>query len=128
MHKGNIYQPSEALFMRWTGLEGALKSFLAEADNEPLFIFSPFITTSYAKELLDHQGEVHIITSWRKDHLISGVSDLELYNLVKATIKLAPLHQRPVARQGVLQKFLDHVDGQCEPHPTRHARHGQEQS
>ena len=83
MHKGNIYQPSEALFMRWTGLEATLKLFLAQNNNEPLFIFSPFITTSYAKELLDHQGEVHIVTSWRKDHLISGVSDLELYNLVK---------------------------------------------
>lgn len=69
--------------MRWTELETTLRSFLTEADNEPLFVFSPFITTSYAKKLLEHQGEVHIITSWRKDHLISGVSDLELYNLVK---------------------------------------------
>ena len=67
--------------MDWT--EATLKSFLAEVENEPLFIFSPFITTSYAEELLNHQGEVHIITSWRKDHLIAGVSDLELYNLVK---------------------------------------------
>ena len=69
--------------MRWTELETTLRSFLAEADKEPLFVFSPFITTSYAKELLEHQEEVHIITSWRKDHLIAGVSDLELYNLVK---------------------------------------------
>ena len=69
--------------MRWMGLEAMFKAFLAEAVNEPLFVFSPFITTSYAKELLQHQGEVHIVTSWRKDHLLAGVSDLELYNLVK---------------------------------------------
>lgn len=60
-----------------------LKSFLNEAHDEPLFIFTPFITTSYVRELMELQREVHIITSWRKDHLINGVSDLELYNLVK---------------------------------------------
>jgi len=69
--------------MRWRGLETMLKSFLTENHDEPLFVFSPFITTSYAKELLEHQGEVRIVTSWRKDHLLAGVSDLELYNLVK---------------------------------------------
>ena len=69
--------------MQWTQLEGALRSFLAMSLDQPLLVFSPFITTSYAKELLEHQEEVHIITSWRKDHLIAGVSDLELYNLVK---------------------------------------------
>ena len=69
--------------MQWLRLEGALKSFLAKSLDQPLFVFSPFITTSYAKDLLEHQEEVHIITSWRKDHLIAGVSDLELYNLVK---------------------------------------------
>ena len=60
-----------------------LKLFIEESENQPLYVFSPFITTSYLEEMMQHQEEVHIVTSWRKDHLISGVSDLELYNLVK---------------------------------------------
>jgi hypothetical protein len=69
--------------MQWGGLETMMEKWLAQRADEPLFVFSPFITTSYLAHLMRHQQEVHIITSWRKDHLMSGVSDLELYNLVK---------------------------------------------
>ena len=69
--------------MQWRGLEEMLHQFLAESNEDPLIVFSPYITTAYLKEVLDGQNEVYIVTSWRKDHLMSGVSDLELYTVVK---------------------------------------------
>ena len=69
--------------MHWDDLENKLSSFLHEDHDRPLYILSPFINTDYFQELMDNQREVHVITSWRKDHLLTGVSNINLYNIVK---------------------------------------------
>ena len=69
--------------MHWDDLENKLSSFLHEDHDRPLYILSPFINTDYFEELMDNQREVHVITSWRKDHLLTGVSNINLYNIVK---------------------------------------------
>ena len=69
--------------MHWVGLEGRLDDVILGDKVTPLLIFSPFITTSYLLELLDGHTEVHIVTSWRKEHLLAGVSNLDLYGAVR---------------------------------------------
>lgn len=69
--------------MQWDDLENKLSSFLHEDHDRPLYILSPFINTDYFQELMGNQREVHVITSWRKDHLLTGVSNINLYNIVK---------------------------------------------
>lgn len=68
--------------MHWTNLEDLLKDFFSARLNEQLYIFCPFINTELITELLDNRDRVTIITSWRKDHLISGISNLDLYQVV----------------------------------------------
>ena len=50
-------------------------------DSEINLLICPFISISAVTRLLGNTRNVLIITSWRKDHLISGVSNLELYPL-----------------------------------------------
>ena len=69
--------------MHWEALDIKFRSFLSEDHDRPLYILAPFITTSYLEELFSAQREVHIVTSWRKDHLIAGVSNIDLYEVVK---------------------------------------------
>ena len=47
-----------------------------------LYVLCPFINTELIEKLLLEQEEVVIVTSWRKDHLLSGVSSLSLFELV----------------------------------------------
>ena len=60
-----------------------MRNFLDDQRDEPLIILSPFITTAYFEELTQDQREVYVVTSWRKDHLASGVSNINLYQAVK---------------------------------------------
>ena len=53
-----------------------------EDHDSTLYILAPFITTSYLRAFSE-QRAVHIVTSWRKDHLITGVSNIDLYEVVK---------------------------------------------
>ena len=69
--------------MHWSRLEDHLKTLILDEPRKPLVILSPFITTDYLSELLCEHQEVHIVTSWRKDHLLSGVSNLALYGEVR---------------------------------------------
>ena len=69
--------------MHWTRLEDHLKTLILDEPRKPLVILSPFITTDYLSNLLSEHQEVHIVTSWRKDHLLSGVSNLALYGEVR---------------------------------------------
>lgn len=70
------------MLMHWTNLEDLLRDFFRVRPNERLYIFCPFINTKLISELLGNRNNVRIITSWRKDHLVSGVSNLDLYKLV----------------------------------------------
>lgn len=57
-----------------------LEQYLSNDSNLNLLI-SPFISIDAVEKLLKKSNNVVIITSWRKDHLISGVSTIELYPL-----------------------------------------------
>jgi len=65
-------------------LEGLLRDYLSPNSSRILLI-SPFITNSALESILpgDSSSNVTIITSWRADHLQSGVSNIELFQLAK---------------------------------------------
>jgi len=69
--------------VEWNELDEMMRNFLADRSDDPLIILSPFITTAYFEELMQDQREVYVVTSWRKDHLASGVSNINLYQAVK---------------------------------------------
>lgn len=59
-----------------------IKDYFAISDTENIII-SPFISVSVLDSIL-HKSEIKritIVTSWRSDHLISGISSLELFSL-----------------------------------------------
>lgn len=60
----------------------AIKRYFNNTD-EPLFIIVPFISNSTLLNLLSGVGDtkVTVVTSWRKDHLINGVSSISLFDL-----------------------------------------------
>ena len=62
-----------------------LRDYIQFGDGT-LYCFFPFITTSVINELIDSCDgrDVIIITSWRLDHLKSGVSSLSLYELCRS--------------------------------------------
>jgi len=64
-----------------------LKKLLKEyfINNKRKLIICPFISNSTISEILESNknDDVIIVTSWREDHLKSGVSNIELYNLAK---------------------------------------------
>jgi len=65
------------------GLGGQLVDYF-QSPAEYRYIVCPFISLSTAKKLLkDCTGQVFIVTSWRMDHLRSGVSSLDLYDFCK---------------------------------------------
>ena len=68
--------------MHWEALDTKFRSFLQQDHDRPLYILAPFITTSYLEEVFGHNA-AHIVTSWRKDHLITGVSNIDLYEVIK---------------------------------------------
>lgn len=66
------------------GLFTSLHSYLSGC-NDSIYIIVPFISISTIEKLLsfDIDKKVSIVTSWRPDHLRSGVSSLDLYLLCK---------------------------------------------
>ena len=59
-----------------------IKDYFSISDTENIII-SPFISVSVLDSIL-HKSEIKritIVTSWRSDHLISGISSLELFSL-----------------------------------------------
>jgi len=69
--------------MYWNSLMPFVDEYFQQDTDETLYVLCPFITTKLFEKLLDGQEEVVIVTSWRKDHLLAGVSDLALYEVVK---------------------------------------------
>lgn len=68
----------------WEGLFGRLKAYLDATEPGLRVLVAPFITPQTLEELLGHGGvETYVVTSWRKDHLLAGVSSLETYVLCK---------------------------------------------
>ena len=81
---GNQYISSaEAMTMYYDELRELLEGYFTDLSEEHLYILCPFITTNLVKDILQERQNVTIVTSWRKDHLLSGVSNLDLYALVK---------------------------------------------
>ena len=87
--KGNIYTNIIANYgvqemIESNDLEGLLRDYFCY-NSSRIIIISPFITNSVLESILpyDSGDNVTIITSWRAEHLQSGVSNIELYQLAK---------------------------------------------
>ena len=63
-----------------------VKSYINQNGIEIAYLISPFIVPDVLVELLSHRNnrDTIIITSWRKDHLLTGVSKLGIYHIAKA--------------------------------------------
>lgn len=68
--------------MQWTGLKSTLADYFSAHDGVT-YVVCPFIRPSLLAEILPKDQQVIVITSWRKDHLLTGVSSLDLYPLCK---------------------------------------------
>jgi hypothetical protein len=66
-------------------LENTLKDYFS-VSSERIIIICPFISNSTLLSILpsDASDNVTIVTSWRPDHLRSGVSNIELYSLAES--------------------------------------------
>jgi hypothetical protein len=69
--------------MYWNNLIDLVEEFFQLDKVNVLYVLCPFINTELIEKLLLEQEEVVIVTSWRKDHLLAGVSSLSLFELVK---------------------------------------------
>ena len=69
--------------MHWSSMSTLVEEHFQPVEKHSIVILSPFITTEYLVELFSASRELHIVTSWRKDHLASGVSNLDLYEVVR---------------------------------------------
>ena len=58
---------------------GVLKDYFLSAS--PAFVIAPFINIDALERILSPDTEAIIITSWREDHLLSGYSSLQLYEV-----------------------------------------------
>jgi len=68
--------------LQWTNLIGILKDYFNK-NKSLIYIITPFLNEQLLKKLIVKQQQVIIISSWRKDHLLSGLSSLETYRLCK---------------------------------------------
>ena len=68
--------------MHWANLKSALVDYFGAYDGVA-YVVCPFIQPSILADILPPAKPAIIITSWRKDHLLTGVSSLELYPLCK---------------------------------------------
>lgn len=66
--------------LHWHGLKSVVRSLLARADDH-VYVFAPFIQLDTLAQILPGQAGVTIVTSWKPDHLLSGVSSLSLYDI-----------------------------------------------
>lgn len=71
--------------MYWNDLENVLKDYLSIPSKETTYIAAPFINPELLESVLQPKWnqKVVVITSWRKDHLLAGVSKIEIYEVVK---------------------------------------------
>ena len=69
--------------MHWSSMRKLVEEHFQPVEKHSIVVLSPFITTEYLVELFSASRELHIVTSWRKDHLASGVSNLDLYEVVR---------------------------------------------
>jgi hypothetical protein len=83
LHGNQYILPRLAIIMYYLRLLELLKDYFVDESGADLHILCPFINTKLLKDLLQKRQNVTIVTSWRKDHLLSGVSNLDLYELVK---------------------------------------------
>ena len=69
----------------FNGLESELRSYFS-GDQGISFLISPFINSGLLREVLDGKKShsAIVITSWRGDHLRTGISSLETYEVCKA--------------------------------------------
>lgn len=68
--------------MQWIGLKSTLADYFVAHDGVT-YVVCPFIRPSLLAEILPKDQPVIVITSWREDHLLTGVSSLDLYPLCK---------------------------------------------
>ena len=71
--------------MYWNDLENVLRDYLSIPSKETTYIAVPFINPELLESVLQPKWnqKVVVITSWRKDHLLTGVSKIEIYDVVK---------------------------------------------
>ena len=67
-----------AVSVHWQDLFHVAAEFIAEA-SAPVFLMAPFINPDILRTLLKKRPVAVVVTSWRKDHLLQGISSLETY-------------------------------------------------
>lgn len=71
-----------ALSLHWDGLVGVVSRQLAEA-NDHVYVLAPFIQLDVLRDILPASKGATVVTSWRWDHLLNGVSSPELYQICR---------------------------------------------
>ena len=62
----------------------SIRKYFLEDESKKIYLFVPYIKTKYLKKLVEEiTNEITIITTWNTNDLISGSSDIELYNWCK---------------------------------------------
>ncbi len=71
--------------MHFSGLQVHISEYLSRPHGVT-FVISPFINNNVLKEVMEKSGseKAIVITSWRGDHLRTGISSLETYDVCKA--------------------------------------------
>lgn len=71
--------------MYWDSLYSMLQEYIGTENRGTTYILCPFINTEILQDMLSNKLDknVIIVTSWRQDHLLSGVSNLDLYDVVR---------------------------------------------
>ena len=64
----------------WQGLKSEVRSLLASADDH-IYVLAPFIQLGTLEQILPATTGATIVTSWRPDHLLSGVASLSLFDI-----------------------------------------------
>lgn len=64
----------------WQGLKSEVRSLLAAADDH-IYVLAPFIQLDTLSQILPARTGATIVTSWRPDHLLSGVASLSLFDI-----------------------------------------------
>ena len=64
----------------WHGLKSETRSLLAGADDH-IYVLAPFIQLGTLEQILPAETGATIVTSWRPDHLLSGVASLTLFDI-----------------------------------------------
>lgn len=64
---------------------GLILSDYFDSCKDPIYIFTPFVELSALEKVLQSAGtnQISIITTWKLDDLVSGISTLDLYPLCK---------------------------------------------